>query len=450
MSEQSKNDRLTDTPFLEKAGPLNPPSSATRRQFLKTSSLLAASAGVGLSAKAQAVHTGGTDVLKVGLIGCGGRGTGAAINALQADENVQLVAMADAFSDRVEQSLEALKEEPKTAGKIDVPQERQFAGFDAYKELLACGVDVVILATPPHFRPVQLKAAIDAGKHIFCEKPVAVDAPGVRSVLATCREAKEKGLSVVSGLCLRYNPGHQEIVNRIHNGEIGEIGTLFADDYRGEIWIKARQPDWTDMHTQMRNWYYYTWLSGDFNVEQHIHYLDMCAWIKGSYPVQAIGMGGRQVRTDEKFGNIFDHHSVIYEYEDGSRFVSNTRQQDNVKSQIGCTVQGSKGIARMFSSKVSIEGGGTKWRYRSEDKSHYDIEHDQLFAGIRSGNPLNDGEYMAHSTMLAIMGRMATYTGQVITWDQAINSQEDLTPEQYAWGPAPEVKIALPGVTEFV
>ena len=423
----------------------------SRRHFLKTTSLLAAATGtvasnVGLAATA---HPGGSDLLKVGLVGCGGRGTGAVLNALQADENVKLTAMADAFADRIEQSLTSLKDDPITTGKMDVPKERQFAGFNAYQELIDSGVDVVLLATPPHFRPQHLKAAIDAGKHVFCEKPIAVDAPGVRSVLATSRLAKEKGLSLVSGLCLRDHPGLVEAVKRIHDGAIGEISTLFANDYRGAIWIKTPKPDWTDMHLQMRNWYYYTWLSGDFNVEQHIHYLDLCSWVKGSYPVEAIGTGGRQVRTEERYGNIFDHHSVTYAYEDGTQLVGNCRQQDDCATDSGCKVLGSKGMADLSGSQAIIKNP-TKWRYREKVKSMYDIEHDRLFKAIRSGNPINDGEYVSNSTLLAIMGRMATYTGQTITWEQAMNSQEDLTPDAYEWGPAPDVTIARPGVTKFV
>ena len=203
-----------------------------------------------------------------------------------------------------------------------MPPERQFVGFDAYKQLIASGVDVVLLATPPHFRPAHLKAAVEAGVHVFAEKPVAVDAPGVRSVLATCEEAKKKRLSIVSGLCLRYSYGFQEVVKRIHDGQIGKVTTLYANDYRGGIWVKQRQPDWTDMHWQIRNWYYFTWLCGDFNVEQHVHFLDVCAWAMGDrYPAKAIGMGGRQQRTGPEYGNIYDHHSVVYEYDDGARLV---------------------------------------------------------------------------------------------------------------------------------
>ncbi|MEO1980746.1 MAG: Gfo/Idh/MocA family oxidoreductase, partial [Fuerstiella sp.] len=291
--------------------------------------------------------------------------------------------------------------------------------------------------------------AIEAVKHVFAEKPVAVDAPGVHSVLQSCAEAKRKNLSVVSGLCIRYDGGFRETVKRLHDGAIGEIHTLIANDYRGSIWVKPRKEDWTDMHWQMRNWYYFTWLSGDFNVEQHVHYLDVCAWVMGEYPVKAIGMGGRQARTDAKFGNIFDHHSVAYEFKNGTRFFSNCRQQSGCKNNMSAYALGSKGRAEVSERHLEITNE-TTWRFDEKVKNMYQVEHDELFAGIRAGTPLNNGEYMAHSTMLAIMGRMATYTGQEITWEQAMSSTQDLSPAEYAWGDAPEVNIARPGITKFV
>jgi predicted dehydrogenase len=422
----------------------------SRRQFLKISTQLAVAGGVaaGSLAASLPVHAAGSDVLRIGLIGCGGRGTGAAGQALRADANVKLTAMADAFEDRLQLSLNSLRLEEQAAGKIDVPPDRQFIGFDAYQRVIESDVDVVLLTAPHHFRPLHLQAAVAAGKHVFAEKPVAVDAPGVRSVLATCQEAKHKGLSIVSGLCLRYDPGFQQTVQRIHGGAIGDVHTLFANDYRGPIWVKPRQPDWTDMHWQMRNWYYFTWLSGDFNVEQHVHYLDVCAWIMGSYPASAIGMGGRQVRTGEQFGNIYDHHSVTYEYENGGQLVSNCRQQRGCQNLINSLVYGTKGHAEVSERRLTIHTD-SEWRFREKVPNMYQVEHDELFASIRSGSAINNGDYMASSTLLAIMGRMATYTGQRITWDQAMNSQEDLTPHDYAWDDAPEVRVAVPGITQF-
>ncbi len=425
---------------------------SSRRRFLKTSAtLVGASVAAELSIK-RAAHAAGSDVLRVGLIGCGGRGTGAASQALRADPHVKLVAMGDAFQDRLNSSLANLKKDPEIAAKIDVAPERSFVGFDAYLKVIDSGVDVVLLCEPPHFRPRHLKAAIDAGKHVFAEKPVAVDAPGVRSVLATCEEARKKQLSVVSGLCLRYSLGFGEVISRLHDGAIGSIHTMQANDFRGPLWIKPRQPDWTDMHWQMRNWYYFTWLSGDFNVEQHVHLLDVCSWImQGEYPVRAIGTGGRQIRTAAEYGNIYDHHAVIYDYAGGTKLFAQCRQQPGCHSDICAYATGTKGTAELREGKPSISGE-TQWKYdnRGIEDSFYQTEHDELFASIRSGKPINNGEYMAKSTLLAIMGRMATYTGQSITWEQAMNSQEDLTPKKYEWGPIPTPDIPMPGVTKFV
>jgi predicted dehydrogenase len=423
---------------------------ASRRQFLKSSTAAVVTGAMAARRTlAQSIHVAGSDLLRVGLIGCGGRGTGAAAQALAADKNVKLVAMGDAFKDRLLSSLDKLKEDKKVADKIDVPEDRCFVGFDAYKQVIASGVDVVLLAEPPHFRPEHLKAAVEAGKHVFAEKPVAVDAPGVRSVLATCEEARKKNLSIVSGLCLRYSYGFQETINRIHDGAIGDIRALQANDYRGPIWVKPRQPEWSDMEWQMRNWYYFTWLSGDFNVEQHVHYLDVCAWVmRGEYPARAIGTGGRQVRTGPEYGNIYDHHSVVYEYANGARLFSNCRQQAGCHNDMSCQVLGSKGTAEISERQPAILTDAP-WRYRGPNNNIYQTEHDELFASIRNGKPINHGEYMAKSTLLAIMGRMATYTGQLITWEQAMNSREDLTPQKYEWGSIPAPPVALPGVTQF-
>ena len=434
---------------------LNPAGSTavSRRRFLKTSSAAVVTGAIAAHEFIPGnVHAAGNDVLRVGLIGCGGRGTGAAAQALKADPNVKLVAMGDAFADRLQTSLATLKEQKGIAHKIDLPAERCFVGFDAYRDVIASGVDVVLLATPPHFRPMHLKAAVAGGKHVFAEKPVAVDAPGVRSILATCAEAKTKRLSIVSGLCLRYAYGFQETIQRIHDGALGEIRALQANDFRGPIWVKPRQPEWTDMEWQMRNWYYFTWLCGDFNVEQHVHYLDVCAWImKNEYPVNAVGMGGRQVRTGPEYGNIFDHHSVIYEYANGVKVFSQCRQQPRCHNDMSSHVLGEKGVAEVSESRLRISTA-KPWTYDEKKKDDfYQTEHNELFASIRNGKPINNGEYMAKSTLLAIMGRMATYTGQLITWEQALNSQENLSPQRYAWdAEPPKSPVAIPGVTKLV
>jgi len=416
----------------------------TRREFIRTAA--AATAAV-TALQAPLVHAGGSDVLKVGLIGCGGRGTGAAEQALNADPNVKLVAMGDAFSDRLQSSLKILKK--TLPEKVDVKEENCFVGFDAYKGVIAAS-DVVLLCEPPHFRPSHIKAAVEAGKHVFAEKPVAVDGPGVRSVLETCELARKKNLSVVSGLCLRYSTGFQEMMKRVHDGEIGDVIALFANDYRSGRWARPRQEGMSDMLWHMRNWYNFTWLSGDFNVEQHVHYLDVCAWaMKDVYPVKAIGMGGRQVLVEPEYGNIYDHFSVTYEYANGARIVSNTRQQKGCKNDMSAFAIGTKGRATMTEGRWQIFGE-KPWEYKGKDKSIYQVEHDEFFASIRSGKPINNGEYMSKSSLLAILGRMACYTGQQITWEQALNSKEDLTPPKYDWDLAlAPPQIAMPGQTKF-
>jgi predicted dehydrogenase len=420
--------------------------SATRRAFLKT-----ATAAGALSAL-PAVHAAGSDILRVGLVGCGDRGTGAASQALAADSGARLVAMADAFADRLENSLETLGKTEAIAAKLDVAPARRFVGFDAYRQLLD-HVDVVLLCTPPHFRPIHLKAAIEAGKHVFAEKPVAVDTPGVHSVLETCRLAATKGLSVVSGLCLRYDNGFRETTRRIHDGAIGDVLTLFANDYRSGRWKKPKQPGWSEMLYQMRNWYNFTWLSGDFNVEQHVHYLDVCSWVmRETYPVKAVGMGGRQVLTGPEYGQIYDHFSVVYEYANGSRLVSNCRQQPTCKNDMSVKVLGSQGKADFVERRggMRIRSPRGDWTYSGPHNPMYQTEHDELFAGIRNSKPINNGEYMARSTLLAIMGRMAAYTGQEITWEMAMTSGESLAPSRYDWdGKPPVVPVAVPGETPF-
>ena len=431
------------------------PSSSTqsfsRRQFLKNSG--ATVLGSALAVQSSLTVAGAAperDTLRVGLVGCGGRGTGAAAQAMAADSNVKLVCMGDAFGDRLQGSLEELRKQTDIASKIDVAPGRCFVGFDAYQKVIA-NCDVVLLATPPHFRPIHLQAAIAAGKHVFAEKPVAVDGPGVRSVLASCEEARKKKLAVVSGLCLRNSTGFKEIIRRIHDGALGDVRTLQANDFRGPIWVKPRRPEWSDMEWQMRNWYYFTWLSGDFNVEQHVHFLDVCAWVmKGEYPVSAFGLGGRQARTGPEFGNIYDHHSVIYEYANGVKLFSNCRQMPGCRNDMSCHVMGAKGTAEISESRIRLKIDNP-WTYRGDKENIYQIEHNELFASIRQGNPINNGEYMAKSTLLAIMGRMATYTGQLVTWDQALNSAEDLSPASYEWNARPpESPIAIPGIAKLI
>ena len=419
-------------------------TSLSRREFLKASAAVATTIG----AAAAYAQTSPGDTLRIGLIGCGGRGTGAAAQALAADPSVKLVAMADAFGDRLQTSLTTLKKQQAVATKIDVPEKNQFIGFDAYQKVIELS-DVVLLATPPHFRPMHIEAAVAAGKHIFAEKPLAVDAPGVRAVLAACETASRKGLAVVSGLATRYSNGHRETMKRLHDGAIGEVRAIQVNDFRGPIWVKPRQPGWTDMQYHMHNWYYFTWLSGDFNVEQHIHLLDQCAWImRDEYPVRAYGTGGRQVRTGPEYGNIYDHHAVTYEYADGARLFATCRQMAGCMSEITTRVMGTQGIANLSQRGLEIQGAD-RWAYRGERNVAQQTEHDELFASIRKGKPINNGDYMSKSTLMAIMGRMATYTGQAVTWEQALLSRENLAPARYDWdAKPPESPVAIPGVTK--
>lgn len=424
--------------------PLDP--SANRREFLKHSTLTAG-ALVGSLTFANRVHAAGDDMLRLGLVGCGGRGSGATVNALRADPNVKLVAMADTFADQIEASRSAIMKEmaDKAADRIDVPPERRFVGFDAFAKAIDA-VDVVILATPPHFRPAHLKAAIAAGKHCFVEKPIAVDAPGVRSVLATCDEGKQKGLSIVSGLCYRYDIAKRETYQRIFDGAIGDIVAMQVDYLANTLKYFARKADWSDMEWQIRNWQYFTWLSGDHNVEQHIHSLDKAAWaMHDEPPIKCLGLGGRQMR-DPKIGNTFDHFAVVYEYAGGQKLFARCRQMDGCTTEVNDYLIGTKGYCSVMKHQIN---GEIRWAYKGPPPNMYQKEHDDLFASIRGGTPINNGLYMCRSTMMAIMGRMSAYTGNEITWDQALASEEDLRPPQYQWGPAPDPVIAKPGITKF-
>ena len=425
----------------------------TRRDFLKTSTVL----GSALAAPAilpGRLFAAGNDTLRVGLIGCGGRGSGAASEALKADPNVVLTAMGDAFEDRLQSSLKNLQTEHPD--KVKVTPEKSFVGLDACQKVLDSGVDVVILATPPGFRPTHLTAATAAGKHVFTEKPMATDAPGVRQVLAAVEEAKKKNLSVVAGFCYRYNTGVRAIMEKIHAGAIGQMRALYTTYNTGYVWAPfPRQPEWTDLQYQVKNWYYYTWLSGDHITEQAVHSLDKMAWaMKDVPPLKCVALGGRQVRTAPEFGNIFDHFSVVYDYPDGVKGFHASRQQNGCANDNSDYFMGGDGVAqivRAFSGPFVIKGK-TPWRFH-EDKptDMYQNEHDALFAGIRSGQPLNDGVRMAHSTLLAIMGRMAAYSGQEITWDQALNAQENLVPANPTWStPVSVPPVAMPGQTKCV
>jgi myo-inositol 2-dehydrogenase / D-chiro-inositol 1-dehydrogenase len=429
---------------------------ASRRDFLRTSSALAAAGTLaGALSIGQSAYAAGNDVLKIGLVGCGGRGSGAAANALEADPNCKLVAMADLFGDRLESSLENLKQQ--YPDRVVVDKDHRFLGFDSGKKLIASGVDVVILGEPPHFRPENLKAAVAANKHIFCEKPVAVDAPGVRSILATVEEAKKKNLNIVSGLCWRYDVGVVETMKRVLDGAVGEIISIQENYMAGPNSYRPRQPGWSEMEYQMRNWQFFVWLCGDFNNEQHVHSLDKAAWALGeATPLRAWGIGGRQCREQ---GDVYDHHAVTYEYPGGVHVHSYCRQIPGCPWDVSDIVFGTKGRANVLDRYIMDEKGKKTWRYKGAPAgAHmYTAEHQKLFAAIRSGQTINNGLYMANSTMMAILGRMVNYTGQTITWEDALNSKQTLVPAKYAMDAEPptlpgkdgKYPIAMPGITKF-
>ena len=428
-------------------------SQGSRRDFLRTSTAVTAGTLLGGLSLARSAHAAGSDLLKVGLIGCGGRGSGAAGNALNADAGTKLFAMGDAFEDRLHGSFNGLKQE--YGQRVDVDPSRQFVGLDAYQKVIDC-VDVVVLATPPHFRPIPLKAAIAAGKHVFCEKPVAVDAPGVRSVLATTEEASKKKLNLVSGLCWRYHRGVKETMQRVLDGAVGQIRAMQETYLTGPLWTRPRQAGDTEMRFQVRNWYYFTWLSGDFNTEQHVHSLDKALWaMHDEPPLRAWGLGGRQVRTDPVYGDIYDHHAVVYEWPGGVRAYSYCRQQGGCYSDVSDHFLGSLGEADILQHKIT---GQNPWHFTGDGGNMYDLEHQALFSAIRAGQTINNGLYMARSTMLAILGRMVNYTGRMLTWDEALASRQLLSPTSYTWdaepptrpGPDGKYPVAMPGQTKFV
>lgn len=421
------------------------PQPPTRRQFLARSSVALATSALAAGLPRN-VHAAGDETIRVGLVGCGGRGTGAAVQALTADPGAKLIAMADAFSDRLDVSLKNLEKSP-VADRVAVDDHHRFAGFDACQQLVQTDVDVVLLAAPPHFRPKNLKTCIDAGKHVFAEKPVAVDAPGVRSVLATTEKAQEKNLTIVSGLCWRYETGMQETMRQIHDGRIGEITALETTRYgHGVGKLARREPGWSDMEYQMRNWYYYTWLSGDFLVEQFVHELDKMAWLMNDeYPVRCHSSGGRQTRIEPEYGHIFDHFNTVFEYESGVRLYAGTRHQRGCDGVRLDYAMGTRGACDMMKYALT---GQSPWKWDGKRTVMHQLEHDVMFAALRRGEVINNGRYMANSTMMAIIARMSAYTGKVLTWEEALASDEDLSPPNYNWDtPLPEPPVAMPGVT---
>ncbi|MDE2995934.1 MAG: Gfo/Idh/MocA family oxidoreductase [Bacteroidota bacterium] len=447
------------------------PIGVSRRDFLKGGSAAVVGSVVAsqfpLSANA---YYPTDDEIKIGLIGCGGRGTGAAVQALSTEQNVKLVAMADAFRDQLDDSLSNITNPDadhaaRIAGRVDVPEEHKFVGFDAYKEVIALA-DVVLIATPPGFRPMHFEAAVEAGKHVFMEKPVATDAAGVRRVLAAAEQAKAKQLNVVVGLQRHYETVYREWMERMHHGMIGDL--IMARVYwnSGGVWVRDRASleekagrALTEMEYQMRNWYYFNWLCGDHIVEQHIHNLDVGNWAFQALPVRAQGQGGRLVRTGKDHGEIYDHHYVEYEYADGRRMISQCRHMPNCANRVSEAFHGTNGSAPRPGVLVSASGYNLYNHNGRNDPNPYQVEHDELFAAVAAGEyAYADAENGAHASMTAILGRMCTYSGQVIEWDEALASERSIMPDTFAWDADPPVMpdadgwypIPEPGATQVL
>lgn len=435
-------------------------ANQSRRNFVKKSSILAGSViAAPLISGATNYFSGASDVIKVALIGCGGRGTGACVQALSTKQNVQLVAMADAFRDRLDTSykdiIEALEDKKD---RVQVKEENKFVGFDAYKHAIALA-DVVILTTPPGFRPIHFEEAVNQGKQIFMEKPVATDPAGIQRVLAAAQIAKQKKLNVVVGLQRRYQNSYREIMKRIKDGAIGEITSAQAWWNNDGVWVRPRQAGQTEMEYQMRNWYYFVWLCGDHINEQHIHNIDVINWVMDGYPVKAQGMGGREVRKGKDYGQIFDHHYVEFEYANGVIFNSQCRHQKGTMSKVDEYVAGTKGRVFFDAARITDLKGNTIYQFdKKTENQPYQTEHDELFAAVAKGEyKFWDAERGAKSTMTSLLGRMATYSGQVIEWDKAINSGINIMPKEYAFNAQPPVlpdadgnyPVAVPGVTKY-
>jgi predicted dehydrogenase len=432
----------------------------SRRDFMKQGSLLAG----GLMAMPLVSSNAGyfnsvDDTIKIALIGCGGRGTGATVQALSTKQNVKLVAMADAFRDRLDQSYKTLTDgdEANVKDRVAVTEETKFVGFDAYQKVIPL-CDVIIIATPPGFRPIHFEEAIRQGKHVFMEKPLGTDPAGVKKVLEVADIAKKKKLNVVVGLQRHYQTSYRELLKRVQDGMIGEITSGQVWWNNDGVWVRPRQAGQTEMEYQMRNWYYFNWLCGDHITEQHIHNLDVMNWFKGSYPVTAQGMGGRQVRTGKEYGEIFDHHYVEYHYADGSILNSQCRHMKGTYAKVDEMFIGTKGVVKCGDAEISSKGKSLYKFNKEKENEPYQNEHDELFAAIAKGEyKFADAYNGARSTLTSIIGRMATYSGQVIDWDQTLNSGICIPPAKYAWDAEPPTlpdangfyPIATPGVTKY-
>jgi len=426
-------------------------SELSRRDFIKTSAALGAAS---LAVGTNRMYAAGSDKIRIGLVGCGGRGSGAAAQALTTGEDVVLTAMGDVFEDRLQRSLKNLMNEEKFGKRVKVSSNSCFVGLDAYQQVIDSDVDVVLLATPPGFRPQHLRAAVVAGKQVFCEKPMATDGPGVRSVLQSAAIAKEKNLALVAGFCWRYHLSRRAFYERVHQGAIGDIRTVYATYLTGPVKpmrpASSRPAGMSDVEWQLHNWYNFAWLSGDGLVEQACHSVDKIAWaMNGVLPLKAAATGGRQFPNNE--GNIFDHIDVFYEFPDGVRAFMAQRQISDCYRDNSDFLMGSDGLGNIKGWSDPTITGKETWRYRGPKSDMYQIEHNELFASIRNGQPINDGIWMAHSSLMAIMGRMAAYTGKEITWDEAMNSQEKLVQDNLTWNmDLPIRPMSMPGKTQFV
>lgn len=422
------------------------PDPITRRQFLGTSAAAAAA-----FAMPSGVFARGSDTIRVGLVGCGGRGTGAARDCLRGAPGMELVAMGDLMPDRLAESRATLAKVAAESADFrrgyKVTDATCFTGFDSYQRVLGAGIDLVILASPPGFRPAHLTAAVAAGKHIFAEKPVAVDAAGVRQVLAAYDAARQKNLGIGVGTQRRHQAEYLATIKRIHDGAIGDVmsGQVFWN--QGGLWSHEPSSNWSAAEWQIRNWLYFTWLSGDHIVEQHVHNLDVANWVLGAHPIRAVGVGGRQFRTAPRFGHIYDHFAIDYEYPSGARVLSMCRQIEGTRNRIGESFIGTRGR----SNAAGEITGSAAWKFEAPERnvSPYVQEHTDLVASIRAGKPINELRHVAESTLTAIMGREAAYTGQEVTWDEALNAKQALAPPQVAFGPLDVPAVAQPGRTKL-
>lgn len=433
---------------------------ASRRGFVKTSAVAGGALATAMHFPHVANAAAAGDKIKIGWVGCGGRGTGAANQALNADSNLVMWSMGDIFQDKIDSGLESLKKvQAKTPEKVSVSPERQFTGLDAFQKVLNSGVDVVLLTTSPGFRPQHIRAAVEAGKHVFAEKPMAVDGPGVRSVMESIKLAKQKNLALVDGFVWRWTNANREVYDKIHNGALGDIMAVYSSYYTGAV---DRYPKWnrtntkTDLEWQIRRWYYFTWLSGDHIVEQAVHSIDKLLWtMKDEPPESVICTGGRQVRPGDEggeYGNIYDHFSAEYKWASGVKGYHFTRQFDRCHGEVTDRVFGTKGTyeGESGSRRHVFRTGDAAWRWKGEQRDGYQTEHDEMYASIRAGKPINTGDRFIKTTLAAIMARMAAYTGKEITWEMALNSKEDLFPKNIQWDmKLPVAPVARPGSTPF-